>query len=88
MNARELIEVLGAGDPDAEVWIQIGDYTHFVYRHLETVEDLGPRGRQPRAVVLVPFNPQSAIRNPQSPLPLVRTGQGDFTRDLNEEDVR
>ena len=32
--------------------------------------------------------PQSLSRSVPQSLPLVRQGQGDFTRDLNEEDVR
>jgi hypothetical protein len=40
MNVRELIEILGAGDLDREVWVAVPRRSGLDYRALRTVEDL------------------------------------------------
>jgi len=84
MNVRELIEVLGAGDLEAEVYVT-GDGRTF--RPVTDVDEVfvdDPAAIKARfgkislpAAILWPPDDEERDENP----PLVRTGQGDFTKD-------
>ena len=84
MNVRELMEALGAGDLDAEVYVALpGEALAAPLSGLDDVDfDLGPDGdgdEAPVGLVLCPAASRRRIRPPADP-PLVRTGQGAAAR--------
>lgn len=88
MNARELIDALGAGDLDAEVYVALpGETCLAPLAGLDDVSlDLDPDDdgdEAPVGLVLWPAEARRRIR-PAEDLPLVRVGQGDSQVDWPE----